>query len=90
MRTKCFYFLSIIGLFLSIQSCTKTKNCECNTPFVFGNYYQPGDVVSNRGACWTLAPGTIGDYFTQPGSEPMDTYPIQQDIWIKICEKQTK
>ncbi|MES2836811.1 MAG: hypothetical protein V4667_04770 [Bacteroidota bacterium] len=87
MKRNYLKFIVVLVVFVILQGCTKSKQCECNTPFVFGNYYQPGDVVSNRGACWTPAPGTVGDYLTQPDSEPMDTFPIQQDIWIKLCEK---
>lgn len=87
MKTKLFYFIAIIGLLLSIQSCTKTKNCECNTPFVLGNYYQPSDIVSNRGACWTLGSNGVGGYATSINDEPRDTFPTTQDVWIKICEK---
>ncbi|MES2836810.1 MAG: hypothetical protein V4667_04765 [Bacteroidota bacterium] len=77
-------FLIVVVLFLN--SCSKSNQCECNTPFVLGNYYQPGDIVSNRGSCWMYREEANPSIVSHNGNIPRDIFPDTQDLWINICK----
>lgn len=87
MKRNYLKFIVVLFLFVIIQACSKSKQCECNTPFVYNKYYNPGDIVSNRDSCWMLYPKGTGGYIDSVEEEPRGTFPATQDYWIKICEK---